>query len=29
VQIRTHLRRAGQPLPVMHTVELMARALPA
>jgi glycolate oxidase iron-sulfur subunit len=29
VQIRTHLRRADQPLPVMHTVELMARALPA
>jgi len=29
VQIRTHLRRAGRPLPVMHTAELLARALPA
>ncbi len=26
VQIRTHLRRLGQPLPVLHTMELLDRA---
>lgn len=27
VQIRTHLKRAGRPLPVMHTMEIVAEAV--
>ncbi|GIV83745.1 MAG: glycolate oxidase iron-sulfur subunit [Candidatus Roseilinea sp.] len=29
VQIRTHLKRAGRPLPVMHAMEILAQALGA
>ncbi len=29
VQIRMHLKRAGRPLPVMHTMEILAQALGA